>query len=223
MTATPFQRARTPGQVASRRTAILVAARELLADHRSAAVSLGDIGQRVGLAKSNLLRYFDSREAILLEVLDTEWCQWLDDLGRTPVDSTYSGGAFEVEHRLAAVIADSLSSRPVLCELISVMAGVLERNIDIEYARHFKHRAAQNTSRLAGVVRGVLPGLPTQAADQFAGAVFIVTAGLWPYALPTPTIAVVSAEMGIDDSFASFRDNLRKGLTAQLIGLVVQA
>ncbi len=223
MTTVPFQRARTPGQVASRRATILGAARELLTDRRSAEVSLGDIGQRVGLAKSNVLRYFDSREAILLEVLDAQWCEWLDDLGSNPVDPSRNGGAFDLEGRLASAIADSLSSRPVLCELISVMAGVLERNIDIDYARHFKHQAAQHTSRLARVVHGIFPSLSAAAADQFAGAVFVVTAGLWPYALPTPTIAAVSAEMGISDSFASFRRNLRNGLTAQLIGLVAQA
>jgi AcrR family transcriptional regulator len=202
---------------------ILAAARELLAVRRSAAVSLGDISERAGLAKSNVLRYFDSREAILLEVLDTEWREWLDKLNGTipgagPERSSYAG-----ERLLATQIADSLAERRLLCELISVMAGVLERNIQIEYARDFKRRAAQNTDRLATLVREVLPALPDQAAHQFAGAVFIVTAGLWPYALPTDVIATVSAEMGVSDSLASFRDNLREGLAAQLIGLAVQA
>jgi AcrR family transcriptional regulator len=209
VTTAEFRRARRPEQVAARRAAILAAARELLAVRRSPAVSLGDISERAGLAKSNVLRYFDSREAILLEVLDTEWREWLDKLAGTipragPDRSSYAG-----ERLIATRIADSLAERHLLCELISVMAGVLERNIQIQYARDFKRRAAENTDRLATLVQGMLPTLPDQAAHQFAGAVFIVTAGLWPYALPTDVIATVSAEMGVSDSLASFRNNFR--------------
>jgi AcrR family transcriptional regulator len=222
-TAAEFRRARRPEQVAARRAAILAAARELLAVRRSAAVSLGDIGERAGLAKSNVLRYFDSREAILLEVLDTEWREWLDKLDGALPRADPRGCSYAGERLVATHIADSLAEQHLLCELISVMVGVLERHIQIDYARDFKRRAAENTDRLATLVQEVLPALPDEAAHQFAGAVFIVTAGLWPYALPTNVIATVSAEMGVSDPLASFRDNFREGLAAQLIGLAVQA
>jgi AcrR family transcriptional regulator len=39
-------------------------------------ISLGDIARRVGLAKSNLLRYFESREDIFLRMLLREWESW---------------------------------------------------------------------------------------------------------------------------------------------------
>ncbi len=186
-------------------------------------MSLGDISDRVGLAKSNLLRYFDSREAILLEVLDTVWVDWLDDLAVTLTDIAPDEGRHARERAVATHVADSLAGRDLLCELISVMAAVLERNISLPYARDFKQRAARNTDRLAALVQDVSPALPDRAAAQFAGATFIITAGLWPYAHPTDVVATVSAEMGVADSFATFRRNLREGLTAQLIGLAVQA
>jgi hypothetical protein len=64
--------------------------------------------------------------------------------------------------------------------------------------------------------------LSHDAAQQFGGAVFVVTAGLWPYAFPTEIVAIVSAEMGVEDSYERFRENFRDGLAAQLIGLAVQ-
>jgi AcrR family transcriptional regulator len=39
-------------------------------------ISLGDIGRRVGLAKSNLLRYFESREDVFLRLLLRKWESW---------------------------------------------------------------------------------------------------------------------------------------------------
>ena len=49
----------------------------MLAEKNVGDISLRELSDRVGLAKSNVLRYFDSREAIFLEVLDEEFEAWL--------------------------------------------------------------------------------------------------------------------------------------------------
>ena len=75
-----FRRARRPEQVQLRRESILRAAKSLLEGRRVDDVSLRELGDEVGLAMSNVLRYFDSREAVFLEVLDAAWRSWLDPL-----------------------------------------------------------------------------------------------------------------------------------------------
>ena len=67
---TSFQRARSEEQRDPRRRAILDTAAAMLAEMPVAEVSLNELSRRVGLAKSNVLRYFESREAVLLELLD---------------------------------------------------------------------------------------------------------------------------------------------------------
>ena len=52
----------------------------MLAEMPVAELSLNELSRRVGLAKSNVLRYFESREAVLLELLDAAWRDWLDQL-----------------------------------------------------------------------------------------------------------------------------------------------
>ena len=66
--------------MAARRLAIMNVAREMLAEKTVGDISLRELSDRVGLAKSNVLRYFDSREAIFLEVLDEEFAMWLSDI-----------------------------------------------------------------------------------------------------------------------------------------------
>src|SRR3954465_11105581 len=78
--AVTFQRARSEEQRAARRQAILRTAEAMLAEMPVAALSLNELSRRVGLAKSNVLRYFESREAVLLELLDAAWREWLDAL-----------------------------------------------------------------------------------------------------------------------------------------------
>ncbi|MFF1422298.1 TetR family transcriptional regulator [Streptomyces sp. NPDC058280] len=228
-----FRRARRPEQVEARRRAILATARETLLERSLAEVSLRELSDRVGLAKSNVLRYFDSREAIFLEVLETEWSSWLDALesesesesksGEGAEADGASGGPYAVEIRFATSVANTLCARPLLCELISAMAGVLERNISIGFARDFKQRAAAHTDRLAALVRTRLPRLDEAAAGHFAGAVFVITAGMWPYVNPTEAVATVTAEMGYPTAAEAFPLQLREGFITHLIGLTARA
>src|ERR1700742_4517861 len=64
-----FQRARQPAQIEKRRESILHAALTLFQRNGLENVSLNDIASEVELAKSNIYRYFDSREHIYLIVL----------------------------------------------------------------------------------------------------------------------------------------------------------
>ena len=75
-----FQRARSEEQREARRQAILDAAAAMLTEMPVAQVTLNGLSRRAGLAKSNVLRYFESREAVLLELLDSAWQDWLVQL-----------------------------------------------------------------------------------------------------------------------------------------------
>lgn len=217
-----FLRARRPEQIEARRSRILATAEAMLRERPVAEISLRELSNRVGLAKSNVLRYFDSREAIFLEVLDQTWKRWLDEIGDELPKAPKASGPHGAEISVASAIAASLMRQPLLCELISAMAGVLERNISVGYARQFKQRASANTQRLAALVRAQLPQLSTEGADHFAGAVFVITAGLWPYAHPAPAVLQVMEEMGVADPAVMFTAGLTDGLVNQLIGVSVR-
>jgi AcrR family transcriptional regulator len=217
---TTFQRARRPEQVAARRAAILSTAAQLLRERQVADISLRDIAHRVGLAKSNVLRYFDSREAIFLEVLDQTWTEWLDGL---TLDPGRSRTGYARETRVATAIATSLVEEPLLCDLFSAMAAVLERNISLDMARDIKSRFAANTGRLGDLVRAAVPVLDETAATHFAGAVVVIVAGLAPYGTPTEVVATASAELGMPCGADLFRDGLTEALVNLLVGLVARA
>jgi AcrR family transcriptional regulator len=213
-----FQRARRPEQVRARRVAILEVAAAMLRERAVADISLRELSERVGLAKSNVLRYFDSREAIFLEVLDENWRAWLGKV-EGELRGLSGEGAYGKETAVATAIASSLTREPLLCELISTMGAVLERNISVEFARVFKRRATGNSAKLAELVARELPALPESRAAHFAAAVFVIVAGLWPYANPTAAVATAAAELGVPKAEHLFADGLRDGLVFQLIGL----
>jgi len=135
----------------------------MLTEMPVAAVSLNKLSQRVGLAKSNVLNYYESREAILLELLDAESRAWLADLAEA-VPPSAEGAFRERSRRLAAAVAATLEARPVLCDLISSQAAVLERNVSTEGVRG--RRLSVHGHRPAGRRRGVAAQHPGRGTES---------------------------------------------------------
>jgi AcrR family transcriptional regulator len=220
-----FQRARRPEQVQERRAAILATARDLLARRRAADVSLRELADEVGLAMSNVLRYFDSREAIFAQILDAEWRDWLDELAVALPEATrgLSEDGLARPRQAADAIAGTLLTRPLLCELLSGIATILERNIPLDFTREFKRQSWANRERLGALVRAEFPALRRDDAWDFAGAVVFTLAGLWPYTRPTDAVATVLAEAGMPPAQESIGTTLRDMLVRQLAGTVALA
>src|SRR5437764_9740222 len=107
---TSFKRARSEEQRTQRRQVILDTAATMLDEMPVAEVSLNELSRRVGLAKSNVLRYFESREAVLLELLDGALRDWLPELaGELAEGVDPDRPARERAEAFAAVAAHSLA------------------------------------------------------------------------------------------------------------------
>src|SRR5262245_14062240 len=65
----PFVRARKPEERELRRETILAAAAELFDDEGPQGAGLNAIASKAGFTKSNVYRYFESREEVLLSLL----------------------------------------------------------------------------------------------------------------------------------------------------------
>jgi AcrR family transcriptional regulator len=209
-----FQRARSEEQREARRQAILAAAAAMLTEMPVADVTLNELSRRSGLAKSNVLRYFESREAVLLELLDAAWQDWLARLdsgldgaiGRDAPVAVRSG-------QLASVVAASLAARPMLCDLLSAQAAVLERNVSPQVAAQYKRASIAGIGALGASFGRHVPELGDAAAFRLAGAVVLTTAALWPHTQPS---AAMLAAYEADPALAALRLDFTATLTELL-------
>ncbi len=219
-----FQRARSDEQRAERRRVILDTAAAMLAEMPVEQVSLNELSRRVGLAKSNVLRYFESREAVLLELLDAasrEWLEQLDDAFAAAVDA----GAAPTERgdQLAAAIATSLAAYPVLCGLISAQAAVLEHNVSPQVAAKYKRAALANIAVLAGLILKHVGELGERDAWRFAAAGVMVTGAVWSYAQPSAAmLAAYEADPSLAALRIDFTTTLRETLEVLIAGLLAR-
>jgi len=163
-----FARARSPEQREDRLRRLTEVTRALLDSTRASELTLGDVAAAAGLAKSGVLRYAGSREALLLLVMYHEHLGWLDDLQAQLRDERCSP---------AKALAHTLGRRPVLCDLISA-APVLMNRLTPEAAETVRTQARDVEDRLRETLRPRLPldrqhlVLLTAAIHAFVGAVW---------------------------------------------------
>ncbi|WAP58218.1 TetR/AcrR family transcriptional regulator [Streptomyces sp. S465] len=215
---TNFQRARSEEQREIRRQAVLDTTAAMLEEMPAGAVSLNELSRRVGLAKSNVLRYFESREAILLELLDRAWQQWIADLPallHAGIDQAAS-----VDRRteqFATVVARSLAERRVLCDLLSAQAGVLEHNVSAEVAARYKRAAVANVAAIATLTGRYLPELG-EHAPQLTAAMIMAIGAVWTHARPSEAML---AAYQADPSLTAFKLDFVTALQDMLATLTV--
>jgi AcrR family transcriptional regulator len=214
-----FQRARSAEQRAERRRAILATAATMLTEMPVADLSLNELSRRVGLAKSNVLNYFDSREAVLLELSSSELAAWVKDLDSALGDALPELSIDDRAEQLISAVVGTLAERPVLCDLISAQAAVLERNITTQTALDFKRSALVTYQDMVAAVAGVLPELGQEGAARFIATASLLTGAIWSHSHPVPAIlAAYEADPRLQAVRMDFEPSLTDGLRTLLYG-----
>jgi AcrR family transcriptional regulator len=219
-----FQRARSEEQREIRRRAILDTTAAMLNEMPVAEVSLNELSRRVGLAKSNVLRYFESREAVLLELMDDFLGTWLVALADELAAGIDTSATPDVRARqLAEVLSQSLASRVVLCDLFGAQGGVLEHNVSIEVVKRHKRASLARLAATSDLLLVYLPELGDNA--QLFCMMSLVSAGaLSSYVPPPPSLLAAYAEepeLGVLN--LDLQHALRLSFTSSLVGILPRA
>jgi AcrR family transcriptional regulator len=179
-----FQRARRPEQKEQRREAILAAAADLARRDGVRAVTLSDIARAVGIHKSALLRYFETREQIFLELTGRAWGEWQG--GTTAALGGLAPGDADP---VAAALAASFVERPLLCDLIPHTALNLERHASVGAVRAYKTTSLGAVGAVAKALGGPLPDLDAEERRELVSAVALLAGSMYQIATPPPPLA----------------------------------
>ncbi|WP_397428809.1 TetR family transcriptional regulator [Pseudofrankia sp. BMG5.37] len=220
-----FQRARSEVQRTERREGILRTAAAMLDEMPVSAMSLNELSRRVGLAKSNVLRYFESREAVLLDLLANAAAGFLVEISEKLPSAVDPSAPVSVRAgELASGLAASFEAHPMLCELLSAQAAILERNVSADVALHYKRGARDSMVGLAALLRRLLTELDERRSAQAAGLVIALVGALWTRGHPAPAlVAAYEIDPGLAFMNPPFRESLDAAIEAVLLGLAAQS
>lgn len=186
------RRARGPyAKSAGRRTEILLAAREAIAEHGYASASLRDIAERVGLTHAGLQHYFPTKEAILTALLDQRDAD-AELRGRLQDAASSEGGGGTLADIITGAIRAHLET-PELTGLwaeLTVAARSTDHPAHDHFAARFAHARSLITERLTDHADGpALPGGLT--AGECATLVVAVIEGLQTQWLLDPSLDII--------------------------------
>ncbi|MEV7502556.1 TetR family transcriptional regulator [Streptomyces sp. NPDC093018] len=213
-----FQRARSTEAKQAREAAILDAARTLGRVRGVRDVTLTDIAAAVGMHKSALLRYFETREQIFLALTAEGWREWSAEL-RADLGRRSEATSAEV----AAVFAGTLAARPMFCDLLAQAPLNLERNVSIESVRSFKLVTLKEVELIGGELDRLLGLDESQGVDMIAAATSLAGA-LWQMATPGPRLReLYTSDPRLGHAVVEVEPRLNRVLSAYLKGLDVGA
>ncbi|QHC32929.1 MULTISPECIES: TetR family transcriptional regulator [unclassified Streptomyces] len=209
-----FQRARSAEAKQAREAAILDAARTLGRVRGVRDVTLTDIAAAVGMHKSALLRYFETREQIFLALTAEGWREWSAAL-RADLGRRERATSAEV----AAVLAGTLAARPMFCDLLAQAPLNLERNVSIESVRSFKLVTLKEVELIGGEL-GRLLGLDEQESVDTIATATSLAGALWQMATPGPRLReLYLSDPRLGHAVVEVEPRLDRVLSAYLTGV----
>lgn len=212
---TDFQRARSPEAKAERERAILDAALRLGAERGIRTITLTDIAEEVGMHKSAMLRYFETREEIFLRLTADAWREW------TPALTTLLRGPAgdDDSDAVAAAFAATLASRGMFCDLLAQAPLNLERNVSLDAVRAFKLTTGECLGEITAAAREALPGLTETAAVDLVATATSLAGTFWQISTPSAEVAeLYRSDPRMAHALIDLEPRLRRILSALLRG-----
>lgn len=209
------ERARSAEDKAERSEALLRAAEEL-------AIELGGVRfmtvqavtERAGMHRTGVRRYYSSREELLLSLAEREWDAW-----RAAVVSAIPDDGPLGPREAAVIVAETITGRPVFCDLLTHVTLTLEGDVDEERARQYKAAAFAAHDDIIRALAGASTMTPDQLGALLSATLALAANG-WQVAHPTPTLAALYEKVPEWGHVAfDFTGRLKLLLQALAIGL----
>ncbi len=170
-----WQRARTDEKKNERKAAIYGAALTLFKKKGYEKVSFNAIAVEAGFTKSNMYRYFCSKEEIFLNIFASLFDDWYEDCSQRlqKLDENVEVTLF------AKTWVASYKSHPEFLDLIPILFISLENNSSFEQLLEFKKLSMNLLYQLAVKVSKIYPTIQDEKAFQFLTLSFAATANYW--------------------------------------------
>ncbi|MGF1694514.1 TetR/AcrR family transcriptional regulator [Vibrio lamellibrachiae] len=170
-----WKRARTDDKKNERKEAIFNAAFTLFKQKGYDNVSFNGIATEAGFTKSNMYRYFSSREEIFLNIFAelfegwfTDCCKQLQSLGMNPDISEFSRSWVK-----------TVKSHPQFMDLTPILFISLEKNSSYEQLHEFKTLSKDLLYRLSMEISNVYPEFQEEKSFKFLNLSFAAMTNAW--------------------------------------------
>jgi AcrR family transcriptional regulator len=169
-----WKRARTEEQKDIRIAEIISATERLYSKLSFDEITFAAIAKEAKFTRSNLYKYFSSKEEIFLAFLERDVVQWRQEL----LVEFPSGYSCSIQ-QFAGSWVDIVVRQERLLGLIAILYTSLEKNIALERMVSFKRQATTEYATIVDLLCRLFPGLTSKQAVDFLQLQFAVAIGLY--------------------------------------------
>ena len=169
-----WERARSEEQIEYRVNEILKATAKLDEEHRFEEITFVMIAKEAGFTRSNLYRYFKTKEDIFLKLLAHDITVWRKDIEITFNEEEESLSDFSIKW------VELLLKHQRMLEMYTILYTLLEKNATLEALVDFKKSIGAEIALGVERLSKILPFLPHEAALEFLYTSTSLTIGIYP-------------------------------------------
>jgi len=170
-----WQRATTTAKKDERKEAIYSAALMLFKEKGYEKVSFNGIAAQANFTKSNMYRYFSSKEEIFLSIFSDLFESWFNDVHRE-LSNLEQSADLEI---FTKVWVETYSAYPEFLDLIPILFTSLENNSSYEQLVIFKGKSKHLLYQLALDINQLYPELNIDKCFTFLTLSFAATSNYW--------------------------------------------
>ena len=161
------QRARSQEELNQRYEDILTAASKLFMENNYEDLSLTNIAKSLGLSRPALYSYFQSKEALFLELSKKEYLAITQELSKK---FTHEIGVKEFCVQLMEIFL----SRPLFVKLLALHQSVMETKVGFEHMKEFKTATVPFFRRMFAICRQEFPNANETEIAQFIAQINVL-------------------------------------------------
>ena len=170
-----WQRATTDDKKTERKAAIYQAAFTLFKKKGYDKVSFNAIAVEAGFTKSNMYRYFNSKDDIFLNVFAELFKQWVEDFSQELQSLAQETAAIH----FAKAWINTLLAQQKLLDLMPILFTSLERNSSFEQLLEFKRLSMGLLYRLTLDITRIYPDIEGERAFKLLTLSYAATSNSW--------------------------------------------
>ncbi|MBQ4848105.1 TetR/AcrR family transcriptional regulator [Pseudoalteromonas sp. MMG005] len=213
-----WKRARTDERKNERKEAIYDAAYTLFKAKGYDKVSFNGIASEAGFTKSNMYRYFSSKEEIFLNVFASLFEQWFDNYCARLQKLKEN----ECVDNFTEAWVGSFSEHPKLMDLMPILFSSLEKNSSYEQLQAFKRLSKNLLYRITLEISRIYPSVQGEKAFKFLNLGYAATVNCWTANSQSEALKKLYEDEEFKDLKPNFEYDLSESITIVIRGLKLE-
>ena len=208
-------RARSDEQIEQRINEIVDATARLYEENRFEDITFAMIAKEADFTRSNLYRYFQTKEDIFLELMKHDIALWRADILENFADGNLS------LHEVAEASVELILKHRRMVKLFTILFTLLEPNASLEALTAFKQKINEEIGMVAQFLSTVLPFPSVETAAEFLTAQSSLAIGAYPMMELTSKQIEAMGVIGMETSPEYYRERLVHAIELLLKGFTV--